>query len=66
MLVNTLKEFRIKRNLTQNDIAQATNVSRIMIWKYENNKATPKITFYENLAKKYNVNVSEFFKDGKI
>lgn len=57
---NTIKTLRIKKNLTQNQLANKLGVSDKTISKWENNRGLPDITLIEPLAKVLNVAVTEF------
>lgn len=57
MLGERLKELRKKRNLKQEEVAEAINISRQAYAKWETNGAEPSITFLIELAKFFNVSI---------
>ncbi len=50
-----LKELRIEKNLSQRDLAKATNLSQTAIVFWENNKRIPRADAVIILAKFFNV-----------
>ena len=52
---DVLKEYRIKNNMTQEFVAQALNVSRQAVSKWENNISEPSTSNLLAIAKLYNI-----------
>lgn len=57
MLGERLKELRKKRNLKQEEVAEAINISRQAYAKWETNGAEPSVSFLIELAKFFNVSI---------
>jgi len=60
-LENNLKVLRAKRNITQEELAEAIDVSRQTINAIELGKFNPSILTALNLAKFFETNVEEIF-----
>lgn len=58
---NNLKLFRVKYNLTQEDLANKTGVSRQTIIALENNRYLPSINLAFKLSKIFNIKIEELF-----
>lgn len=58
---NNLKIFRVKNNLTQEDLASKIGVSRQTIIALENNKYLPSINLAFKLSKIFNIKIEELF-----
>lgn len=56
-----LKELRIQKNLTQEELAKNLNISQQQIARYENNQRQFKQDFLFVLAEYFEVSVNEFF-----
>ncbi len=56
-----VKEFRIKKNLTQEKLARRVNVRRETIVFLEQGKYNPSLKLALNIAKELNVPVSKLF-----
>lgn len=54
-----LKEYRLKKNLTQTEVADKLNVSRQSVSKWENNHAYPEIDNLIMLGNLYDVSIDE-------
>ena len=54
---NRLKELRIKRKLTLDDIETKTGIKRGTYSNYENSKTEPKLEVWQELARFFNVSV---------
>ncbi|WP_134025995.1 MULTISPECIES: helix-turn-helix domain-containing protein [unclassified Lysinibacillus] len=54
-----LKEYRLKKNLTQIEVAKKLNISRQSVSKWENNRTYPDIDNLKILAKIYEVSIDE-------
>jgi transcriptional regulator with XRE-family HTH domain len=50
-----LKQIRIDRNMSQEELGELLGTSKQVISRYETNQRTPKITIVEEYAKKLNV-----------
>ena len=53
-----IKELRIKKGLTQSELAKECNLSKNAIWNYENGKRNPKIEVVSLIATALNVSLS--------
>jgi putative transcriptional regulator len=58
---NTVKEERIKKQLTQTELADLVNVSRQTIFSIEINKYTPSVLLAMKLAKVLGKKVEQLF-----
>ena len=62
MIKNRLKEFRTKRNMSQEELAEKTGMSRTTISKIENNEeANVNTKTMAKIAEVFDVNPSEIF-----
>ena len=59
-----LREFRINRRLSQEELAKILGTSKQVISRYENNLRTPKITVVADYAEKLKLEPG-YFIDGK-
>ena len=59
---NKVKDFRIVKNLTQQDLADVLNVSRQMISYIENGDKKPNIILALKIAEFFNKSVEEIFE----
>ena len=62
----TIKELRIKNNLTQANLAEKLNVSDKTISKWETAKGYPDITLLEPIANVFNVSITELLSGNTI
>ena len=60
-----LKSLRIKRGLTQEELAEILGTSKQVISRYENNLRSPKVDVVQDYAEKLNVSVM-YFSDNSI
>ena len=60
-MINTVKEERIKKQLTQTELADLVNVSRQTIFSIEINKYTPSVLLAMKLAKVLGRKVEQLF-----
>ncbi len=60
-MINTVKEERIKKQLTQTELADLVNVSRQTIFSIEINKYTPSVLLAIKLAKVLGRKVEQLF-----
>jgi transcriptional regulator with XRE-family HTH domain len=59
LIGDNIKFYRKKNQLTQDDIAEACNVTRQAVSKWENGKGFPDISLLEPLAISLNISISE-------
>jgi putative transcriptional regulator len=60
-MTNRIKEFRIRQELTQDDLAKKVNVRRETIVFLEKNKYNPSLRLAYDLAKVFEVSIEELF-----
>lgn len=60
-MTNRIKEFRVKQELTQDDLARKVNVRRETIVFLEKNKYNPSLRLAYDLAKVFGVSIEELF-----
>lgn len=60
-MTNRIKEFRIRQELTQEDLARKVNVRRETIVFLEKNKYNPSLRLAYDLAKVFEVSIEELF-----
>ncbi|MFC5192285.1 helix-turn-helix transcriptional regulator [Algoriphagus aquatilis] len=60
-MTNRIKEFRIRQELTQDDLAKKVNVRRETIVFLEKNKYNPSLRLAYDLAKVFGVAIEELF-----
>jgi putative transcriptional regulator len=60
-LINRLKEIRVEKNLTQEDLANACEVTRQTIIAIEKGKFGPTVTLALVLARELDVRVEDLF-----
>ena len=58
---NTIKVERAKKNITQADLAEAIDVSRLTIHSIETGKFNPSILIALKIARFFNILVDELF-----
>jgi len=58
---NRIKVFRAMHDLTQEDLAQATGVTRQTILAIENRKYVPSLDLAFRISRYFNVNIEEVF-----
>lgn len=61
-----IKELRNKNNLTQEELATKTGLSKNAIWNYENNKRKPNIEILNKIANALNVTVNDLIGNEEI
>jgi putative transcriptional regulator len=59
--VNTIKQCRSSRNLTQKDLANYLGVTKSTISKLENDKARPSLDLAIKISKFFNVSLDKLF-----
>jgi putative transcriptional regulator len=60
-MINRIKEFRAKYNLTQDELARRVNVRRETIVFLEKNKYNPSLKLAFDIAKVFGVPIEEVF-----
>lgn len=60
-MINRIREFRLKLDLTQEDLAKKVNVRRETIVFLEKNKYNPSLRLAYDLAKVFGVAIEELF-----
>lgn len=60
-MTNRIKEFRIRQEITQEDLAKKVNVRRETIVFLEKNKYNPSLRLAYDLAKVFGVSIEELF-----
>jgi putative transcriptional regulator len=63
MITNSVKEFRNKLGLTQEDLARAVKVSRQTIIAIEKGNYVPSLALAMALAKQFKTSVEQLFSD---
>lgn len=63
---NTIRKLREKRKLTQGELAEELSVTDKAISKWETGKGYPDIVLVENIAKVFNVSITELFSGDTI
>ncbi len=58
----SLKQLRIEKGYTLNEVAQKLNLSASFISQLENMKLSPSLDSLEKLLRFYSINLSDFFK----
>ncbi len=58
-----LKQIRLSKNLTQDELAKLLNVTRTTVTMWENNKSLPNIVVTKKLAHVLNCSVDELLED---
>jgi len=57
-----LVKFRLKRNITQSDLAEKLNRPQSFVSKYENGERRLDVIEFLEIAKQLKINIPEFFK----
>ena len=63
MLGNKIKTLRINNSLTQKDLAEKLFVTAQAVSRWENNEVEPSIATLTEMAKIFNVSVSELLEE---
>lgn len=58
---NSIREFRAKKRMTQDELAEKTKVSRQTINAIENDKYDPSLPLAFSLAKAFSCRIEELF-----
>ncbi len=61
MIKNTIKQLRLDKNITQEDLADILNVSRQTIIAIEKGNYVPSLLLAMQIAKYFNKSVEEIF-----
>jgi putative transcriptional regulator len=61
LIKNRLKEFREKKKITQEDLAQKTNVSRQTIISIEGGRYVPSLELALKFARLFNCKIEDLF-----
>ncbi|NLK72108.1 MAG: helix-turn-helix transcriptional regulator [Clostridiales bacterium] len=61
-LVTKIKEYRVKKDITQGELAEAVGVRRETITHLENGKYNPSLKLAFDIAKVLDASVEELFK----
>ena len=64
-VVNQIKDFRVERGLTQDELAQAVGVSRQSIISIERGRYTPSLYLALRIAQFFQCSTDELFKLNK-
>lgn len=59
---NDIKELRVKKNVTQEELAQAVGVSRQTVVAIEKGNYVPSLLLAINLARFFDISVEKLFK----
>ena len=62
MIVNKIREMRLEKNITQEELAGAVSVSRQTIISIEKGNYTPSLLLAMQLAKFFKTSVEELFR----
>ncbi|MFZ4768980.1 MAG: helix-turn-helix domain-containing protein [Ferruginibacter sp.] len=62
-ITNKLKDIRKEKNVTLQDLANRTGVTKGMLSQVENNRTIPSLTVFFNIIKALNIDVNDFFKN---
>jgi len=61
-----IERLRKQKSWSQSDLANKTNVSRVMIGKYERNEATPSIDAAKSIADAFEVSLDYLVGEGQV
>lgn len=61
-IAKSIIDARIKRGLSQKDLADKLNTKQSVISRFENAKTTPSLTFPKRLARALNLSINVQFK----
>ena len=61
MIHNRIKEYRARRNMKQEELAQLVGVRRETIGNLENGRCNPSLVLAWNIAKVFEVPIEEIF-----
>ena len=63
---NAVKEMRLKRNLTQEALAEKAQISRVHLSEIENGNAIPSVVVALRIAKALKVKMETIFFDNNV
>lgn len=63
---NAVKEMRLKRNLTQEALAEKAQISRVHLSEIENGNAIPSVVVAQRIAKALKVKMETIFFDNNV
>jgi len=64
--MNSIRELRIRKNLTQQQLANMVGISKKTISAYETGKAVPSLRVAIKLAKVLDVSLDDLFDSTKV
>ena len=59
-----IKEFRVRNNLSQSELAEKLKVTQGLISQWENNETLPKVSALVQMADLFNCSVDDLVKEG--
>lgn len=59
---NNIRELREKNGMTQKELADKINVSKVSIGFWENDRVYPNILHVVNMAKLFNVSINSIYE----
>ena len=62
IIINQVKEFRVRRGYTQEDLADAVGVSRQSINSIERGRYTPSLPLALKFARAFNCSIEDLFQ----
>ena len=62
-ITNKLKDIRKEKNITLQELADATGVTKGMLSQVENNRTIPSLTVFLNIIKSLKIDINDFFQD---
>ena len=63
LLGKRIKEYRVKRNLTQEVLSEKVEISSVFLSQIENNKRIPSLETVYKVAKALNISIDSLFDD---
>ena len=64
-VADNIRYRREKMGITQDDLAQMCNCSRMMIWKVEQNRTPPSLALSVDLARVFECTVDDLIKEAQ-
>ena len=61
-----LKDIRKEKNITLQELAEATGVTKGMLSQVENNRSIPSLTVFLNIIKSMHIDINGFFTDFNV
>ncbi len=62
-ITNKIKDIRKEKNITLQELAEATGVTKGMLSQVENNRTIPSLTVFLNIIKSLQIDINDFFTD---